>query len=107
VKLDIADWLIYSMAEISRILQFKDLIREFVRLRMRMRYGVREELLSLIRLKNIGRVRARKLYYHNIRDIKDIKNAKPEFLAEILGKAVAEDIKNQVGQEITEYQEKL
>ena len=107
VKLDIADWLIYSMAEISRILQFKDLIREFVRLRMRMRYGVREELLSLIRLKNIGRVRARKLYYHGLKDIRDIKNAKIEFLTEILGKAIAEDVKNQVGQEIKEFQEKL
>lgn len=107
MKLEIADWLLYSLEEISRILQFKELIREFIKLRLRMRYGVREELLTLIRLKNIGRVRARKLHAHGLRDIGDIKKADINILIGILGKGIAEDIKKQVGQEIKEIQEKL
>ena len=98
-KLDIADWLLYASEEMSRMLQYQYLNKEIVKLRLRLRYGVKEELLSLIRLQDIGRVRARKLFANRIRDIKDIKNTDISILADILGKQVALSIKKQVGQE--------
>ena len=67
-----------------------------------MKYGVKEELLPLVKIKEIGRVRARKLYYNKIKDVGDVKNADFAKLAQILGSKVAENVKKQVGQEIKE-----
>ncbi|MAE42608.1 hypothetical protein CMO93_02465 [Candidatus Woesearchaeota archaeon] len=101
-KMAIADWLLYANSEISRILNFRDLNKEIVKLRFRLKYGVKEELLPLIKIKGIGRVRARKLHYNGIRDIKDVKNVDLGKLIQILGKQVALSVKKQVGQEIKE-----
>lgn len=105
VKLDIADWLLYSSEELSRMLHYQNLNKEIIKLRLRLRYGVKEELLALIRLQDIGRVRARKLYSNKIKDIKDIKNADIMVLSQILGKQVALSVKKQVGQEIIPIKE--
>ncbi len=102
VKLDNADWLLYSSEEISRILHYQSLIREIAKLRLRMKYGVREELLPLLRLEQIGRVRARKLYNNKIKDIGDVKKADFLKLVQILGEKVALNVKKQVGEEIKE-----
>jgi helicase len=99
-KLDIADWLLYSSEELSKLLYFKSLIKEIVKLRLRLRYGVKEELLPLLKLEQIGRVRARTLYRNKIKDISDIKKVRLEILEQILGKKIAFAIKKQVGEEI-------
>jgi len=101
-KLDIADWLLYASEEISRILHFQYLNKEIVKLRLRLKHGVKEELLPLIKIKSIGRVRARKLYYNRIRDIGDVKKADLTKLSQILGNKVALNVKKQLGQEIKE-----
>jgi helicase len=54
--------------------------------RFRLNHGIKEELISLVRLKGIGRVRARKLFRNNIRDIGDIKKADVTVLAQLVGK---------------------
>ena len=104
-KLELADWLLYASEEISRILHYQHLNKEIVKLRLRLRHGVKEELLPLIRLQDIGRVRARRLFFNRIRDIKDIKNADLMKLSQILGKQVALSVKKQVGEEIKEVSE--
>ncbi len=98
-KLDIADWLVYCQEEIARILHNQRLMPELKRLRIRLKYGVKEELLPLLRFKGIGRVRARKLFYNRIRDVKAIKDIDITSLIQILGKSTALALKNQVGQE--------
>ncbi|MCX6710407.1 MAG: helicase-related protein [Candidatus Woesearchaeota archaeon] len=102
VKRDTADWLLYSADEISQILKMRKVSSELKKLRIRMKYGAREELLPLLRLEHIGRVRARALYNNRIRDIGDLKNADITTLIEILGKKTAVDVKKQVGQEFSE-----
>ncbi len=102
VKLETADWLIYAMQEILRIIKMQGLYNEATKLRVRIRYGVKEELISLLKLKNIGRIRARKLFSHGIRDIGDVKNADLRLVSELIGEAVARDIKMQVGEELPE-----
>ncbi|MDP3765808.1 MAG: helicase-related protein [Nanoarchaeota archaeon] len=104
-KLDIADWLLYATEEISKIMHYQSLIKEIVKLRLRLRYGVKEELLTLVRLENIGRVRARLLFRNRLRDIKDIKNTDLTTLIQILGEKVALSLKKQLGQEQTEVPE--
>jgi helicase len=96
VKLDIADWLLYASYEITRILELQPLLKEITRVRIRLKYGVKEELLPLIKLKNVGRIRARMLFRNNIRDIGDIKKTDLTTLGQILGKQIAMDIKKQV-----------
>ena len=53
-------------------------------------------------LLDIGRVRARRLFFNRIKDIKDLKNADLMKLSQILGKQVALSVKKQVGEEIKE-----
>ena len=71
-----------------------------------MRYGVKEELLSLLRLEQIGRVRARKLYRNKIKDIADVKKVRLEVLEQILGRKIALAVKKQVGEEVKEVRER-
>ncbi len=99
-KLDIADWLIFSSNEIVKLLNFKNLSKELIKTRLRMKYGVKEELLGLLRLKQIGRVRARKLFRNKIKTIEDVKKAPVDVLVQILGKNTTINIKRQVGEEV-------
>jgi helicase len=101
-KMNIADWLLYASEEISRILHYQQLNKEIVKLRLRLKHGIRGELLPLIKIKGIGRVRARKLFYNRIKDVGDVKRADLTKLIQILGQNVALNVKKQVGQEIKE-----
>ncbi|MBI2557721.1 hypothetical protein HYW20_00200 [Candidatus Woesearchaeota archaeon] len=105
MKLEIADWLLYATEEISRIMHYQSLIKEIVKLRLRLKYGIKEELLPLVRLENIGRVRARLLFRNRMRDIKDLKSADLSTLTKLLGDKVALSLKKQLGQEQTEVPE--
>ena len=99
-KIELADWMLYSAEEIARLMKVMDIISGIKKLRVRLRYGVKEELLSLIRLEGIGRARARKLYYNGIRDISDVKKSDLLKLKQILGEKVADSIKKQVDENI-------
>ncbi|RJQ17195.1 hypothetical protein C4573_04030 [Candidatus Woesearchaeota archaeon] len=96
-KLERADWLVYSAQELVRMMKFHQVRTDLAKLRIRLKYGVKEELLVLLRLKNIGRVRARVLYRNNITSLEDIKKADLAVLTRLLGKSIAEDVKKQVG----------
>ncbi|MBW2980328.1 hypothetical protein KY360_02840 [Candidatus Woesearchaeota archaeon] len=100
VKVDNADWLLYAAEELCRILKLKSLISEIIKLRLRLKYGVKEELLPLLRIKNVGRVRARALFRNKIKDVSGVKKADITKLVQILGKKVAIDVKKQVGEDI-------
>jgi len=104
-KLDIADWLLYATEEICKILHYHPLIKEIIKLRLRLKYGVKEELLPLVRLENIGRMRARTLFRNRLRDIKDVKNADLSTLTQLLGEKTALSLKKQLGQEQLEVPE--
>jgi len=106
VKIDNADWLLYSTAELAKLMQFHNIVSGVEKVRFRLKYGVREELLALLKLKNIGRVRARKLYANGIKDIGGVKSADLMKLVQLLGKAVALDIKSQVGEDVSKIKVK-
>ena len=100
VKLNNADWLLYAAEEMTRMMEFKDIIKEIVKLRLRIKQGAKEELLPLLKLKNIGRVRARKLFNLGIKDIRGVKKAKLADLIQLIGEKTALSVKEQVGQRI-------
>jgi len=95
-KLAIGDWLLYACREICIIIEKREAARRCARLRKRMKYGVREELLPLVRLRNIGRVRARRLYNMGITDVSSLKDADPDKLKSILGPKIAGKIQSQL-----------
>lgn len=102
VKLEVADWLLYAAEELAALSNHKSAIKEIRKLRIRVKHGTKEELLPLLKLKGVGRIRARKLYASGCKDLGDLKKADLTSLAQLLGKAIAEDIKKQVGEEIKE-----
>mgnify|MGYP001601294614 CR=1 FL=1 len=61
--------------------------------------SAKEELLPLVRIENIGRVRARILFRNRLRDIKALKSADLATLAQMLGEKTALSVKRQLGQE--------
>ncbi len=91
-KKEIVDWLLYSSYELARILNY-NFYNKFSKLRIMLKYGVREELLSLISIKDIGRKRARMLYEKRIKNVNDIKNTDLNVLKKILGEKLALKIK--------------
>ena len=95
---EIADWLAYSLYEVAKIMRRSDLLLEIHRLRLRIKYGVKEELLKLIRLKGIGRVRARSLYGIGFTDLTEIANASEAQLSAVsnIGPTIAKNIKEQL-----------
>ena len=101
-KLQRLDWVIYASHEIAQIFGLKNELELINKTRLRLKYGVKEELLNLLRLKNIGRVRARKLFNNNIQTIGDLRKKDEKELAVLLGEKTAKNIKEQLNQEHNE-----
>ncbi len=93
-----ADWLTYCLREISKHVERVDLLDELENLRRRIIYGIREELLDLVKVKGIGRVRARVLYKHGIKTLDDLSKIPVNKLAEIdkIGSTIADNIKSEL-----------
>ncbi len=101
-RLDIADWLVYGTSELARLLKLHAYVAPLQRARTRLKYGVREELVPLLKFKNIGRVRARTLHKNGIRTAGDVQAADANTLSALLGPKIAKDLKKQVGQDVEE-----
>ncbi|HWP78945.1 MAG TPA: DEAD/DEAH box helicase [Candidatus Nitrosotenuis sp.] len=95
---EIADWLSYCLYELAKLLERADLLEELALLRKRIVYGIKDELVELVQLKGIGRVRARKLYDHGITSIEDLRRIEVDKLAQIdkIGQTIADNIKSQL-----------
>lgn len=97
-RLNNIDWLLYSMQELVLLLGHKEQQTPIRKVRIRIKYGVKEELLPLVRIKGIGRARARKLWNSNVRTLKALRDIPLKSLAGIVGATTAENIKNQLGE---------
>jgi len=97
-RLDTTDWLVYSMQEIGLLLGHKELLNEIRKLRVRLRYGIKEELIPLVRLDQVGRLRARKLFKSGFKTLDSLRKAPQESIARVVGPKVAAAIKKQVGE---------
>ena len=85
------------MGELSRILNKKAVLKEIKKVRIRLKYGVKEELLPLVQIKGIGRVRARMLYTSGVRSLEDLRKIPMTSLKRTLGEKTAESVKEQLG----------
>lgn len=99
-KLANMDWIVYAATEIARLLNKREVRSDLQKLRTRLKHGAKEELLPLLKLRGIGRVRARTLFKNSIKDVAGLQHIDPTSLAQLVGKAVAISLKKQVGQDI-------
>ncbi len=93
---DIAEWIMHVAAQLARLLDFKG-VKEASELEKRIHYGAGPELMELLDIRSIGRVRARKLYEAGFRSTADLSGASPEKVAVLMGPKIAEKIFKQIG----------
>ncbi len=98
---DTAQWLMHSTARIFAYLgsEHAGFAQELVE---RISYGAAKELLPIIKIKGIGRVRSRKLYNAGYKDIEAIRKAEFKALADIIGPKIAANTLRQLGIDIDE-----
>jgi helicase len=94
-KLNNADWLLYASTELAKLLRMN--VMRLLEVRMRAKYGIRKELLDLVRLEQVGRVRARAMYDSGIRRVSDLRTegARAKVVS-MFGKETAGKILSQV-----------
>ncbi len=99
-----AEWLMYSITEVSRVIGASHHLSQLNTYRQRMKYGVHPELLELVSIKGIGRVRGRMLYNHDLKSISDLYRVPLETMARIptIGTSIAASIKRQLGIEVSD-----
>ena len=85
------NWLLHATSRLASMFspRFRNQVREFETC---MKYGVRRELLPLVRLRNIGRVRARRLFNNGITTPEELYDAGLDRITPILGKGIAEQL---------------
>jgi helicase len=93
-----ADWLLYTLNEFAKLFNRDDVLETLSDLRIRTKYGVKQELLPLIKLEGVGRIRARALYNAGFVDIKTLKSTPESTISSIskIGPSIAKKIKKQV-----------
>jgi ATP-dependent DNA helicase len=91
-------WLSYCLYEIAKLIGRKDLLPEIAKLRLRIKHGIKSELISLIQLEGIGRIRARALYKAGITSVNEIDKISESKLGSIpkIGVKLAKKLKNQI-----------
>jgi helicase len=95
-----AQWVMRAFVQFTTALKMDEFKEDISNLNQRVLHGIRSELLPLITLKGVGRVRARKIYHEGYRTLEDLKAATEEKLAQIplIGKEIAKSIYEQLHQ---------
>jgi helicase len=101
-KQERANWLLYACEELSRIEGLIPIMKYIKKTRLRIKHGVKEELLPLLRFKGVGRVRSRKLFDKGVRTTKDVEDIPFGVLVEIVGVKLAKSMKEEVGKKVSE-----
>lgn len=96
---ELAEWLMHSTAELSALLglRFTQDARDLVE---QIKYGASPELLKLIKIKDVGRVRARRLYNAGYTDIAKLRDANPKAIMRLVGTRIGIKIMRQLGVDV-------
>jgi len=94
-----AKWLLHATHELAVLLGKKNVLPLALELVERVTKGVRKELLPIVKLEGIGRVRGRVIFNAGYKTIEDIRRAPLEDLTNLplVGPRLAKKIKEQVG----------
>jgi len=94
-----AKWLLHSTHELALLFGNKQVLPQTLELMERIEKGVEKELLPIVKLEGVGRIRGRILYNAGYKTIEDIKHAAIGDLVSLplIGPKLAKKIKEQVG----------
>ena len=95
-KKEVIDWLLYCLEEFSQLRKQFYLKNYFNKLRQRFKSGIKDDVLVLISLKGVGRVRARKLKKAGFGTLSDLRSATFEQLSRVIGDALTISIKKEL-----------
>jgi helicase len=97
--LENAKWLLHATHELAVLFGNKEILPLTFEVEQRVEKGVKRELLPLVKLEGVGRVRGRIIFNSGYKTIEEIKNAKVEDLTNLplIGPKLAKKIKEQVG----------
>lgn len=96
---DTAKWLLHATYQLAELFGHKDLLNLTYELQVRCAKGVKAELVPLVELEGVGRVRARALYNAGYTNLETLKHASVTDLMNVplIGPSLAKKIKEQVG----------
>lgn len=83
-RVEDADWLLFGASRLATAFAPRH-VRTLDDLALRVRYGVKEELLDLVRLRGIGRARARLLFRAGYTDRESLRQAPVDRIEQVLG----------------------
>jgi ATP-dependent DNA helicase len=96
---DTSKWLLHATYQLAELFGHRDLLAQTYELQIRCAKGVKSELVPLVELDGVGRVRARSLFNAGYRNLDDLKHASVTDLMNVplIGPSLAKKIKEQVG----------
>jgi helicase len=93
-----AKWLLHGIEELAPVVaKNKDVTALGVELVERVSKGIKKELLPIVALEGVGRIRGRKIFDSGFQTVEDLKHASIDELTTLVGPALAKKIKEQVG----------
>jgi helicase len=94
-----AKWLLHATHELALLFSNKQVLPITLEVGKRVEKGVKKELLPLVRLEGVGRVRGRVMYNSGYKTIEDLKHISIEDLSNLplIGPRLAKRIKEQLG----------
>jgi helicase len=90
-------WLLHATQELAGLLKEKEVLPLIDELNERVSKGIKRELLPIVKLEGIGRVRGRTLFNAGYRSVEEIKHAEMDELVTLLGPGLAKKVKGQIG----------
>ena len=101
--IEMAGWLLHATREFARMYNF-ECVSDISDILLRVNYGCKKELLNLVSLKGIGRIRARAIFNEGFKTIDDLRGVPVKRIAEIktIGELIARSIKDQIGESYKE-----
>ncbi len=101
MRVDNAGWLLHAFGELARSLR-PDWQKPLKNLGLRLEHGVKKELLPLLDLKGVGRIRARNLHKAGFSTLARIKKAPASSLAAVpgIGPRMAQSLLKQLGVDV-------
>jgi len=96
---DTSKWLLHATYRLAELFGHKDLLNQLYELQTRCNKGVKSELVPLVELDGVGRIRARSLFNAGFKNLDELKRASVTDLMNVptIGPSVAKKIKEQVG----------
>ena len=96
---EMVEWLLHASREFARMYNY-EYLTILNNLITRVHYGCKKELLNLVSLRGIGRIRARALFNENFKTVNELRGVPLKRLAQIktIREGVAKSIKKQIGE---------